>query len=176
MKKSIIIVVWFCILIIGCQNQNKEYSNVTIEQVTQNIKWSENYTNIKEMLENKYGLKFDREIEQKVNKNNGKVYKFLGGKINGIKTQSWAVTFNNDSLDFIIVIIDSETKEQNANTFQELRNNINTLSYDKYSKEDNTWILSNPDKSKCGIQLISNEKAIVITFSSNKYINKYSYL
>lgn len=179
MKSSFSLIIVFLIFIGGCNKQPKEYPNVSIAQVIQDLKWDYNYAKVKNIFESKYGLEFPDELKltQGKRKRNLKAFKFDGGKFSGLKSQSWSVTFDNDTLIHILITIPSETPKKCANTILELRDTINNLPYEKFPRINYEWILHDKGKAIGRIQMINSfGKGITISFSTNKFINKYSYM
>ncbi|MFA6597567.1 MAG: hypothetical protein WCS69_07580 [Ignavibacteriaceae bacterium] len=179
MKKSIYLIAIFFLVLAGCEKQPKQYPNVSIEQVFQDLKWDDNYAKVKNIFEKKYGLDFSGEIKltQGKHKRNLKAFKFEGGKISGLKSQSWSVTFDNDTLIDVLVGIVSETSDKCAKDILALRDTINNLPYEKFPRINYEWILHDKGKAIGRIQMMNGfGKGIAIYFSTNKFINKYSYM
>ena len=172
MKNKIELILSLFLLLAACAKQKNEFPNVEISKVVQDINLYDSYSNIKQLLEGKYQLKYDREIDQKEKDKN--VYIFSGGRINDLKTKSWSVVFDNDSLNSILITIESESKNKLSKDLQKLKERINKLSVNKYYENDEFWIINDVKEKKYGIQLVSNSHSILISFSSEKYINKYS--
>lgn len=179
MKNSIYLIVIFFLMFAGCQKQPKLYPNVSIEQVFQDLKWDYNYAKVKNILESKYGLEFSGEIKltQGKHKRNLKAFKFEGGKISGLKSQNWIVTFDNDSLMDVLVMIPSETPKKCAQTVLDLRDTINNLPYEKFPRINYEWILHDKGKAIGRIQMTNSfGRGVMLFISTNKFINKYSYM
>jgi len=179
MKNSIYLIVVFFLVFAGCKKQLKEYPNVSIAQVIQDLKWDYNYAKVKNIFESKYGLEFPEELKltQGKHKRNLTAFKFDGGKLSGLKSQYWSVTFDNDTLIDVLITIPSETPKKCANTILELRDTINNLPYEKFPRINYEWILHDKGKAIGRIQMINSfGRGITISFSSNKFINKYSYM
>ena len=179
MKNSIYLIVIFFLVFAGCQKQPKQYPNVSIEQVFQDMKWDYNYAKVKNIFETKYGLEFSSEIKltQGKRKRNLKAFQFEGGKIGGLKTQFWLVTFDNDSLINVYIAIPSETPKQCAKTVLDLRDTINNLPYEKFPRINYEWILHEKGKAIGKIQMTNSfGRGVALFISTNKFINKYSYM
>jgi hypothetical protein len=160
----------------GCQKQPKQYPNVTFIQVFQDLKWNDNFTNVKNILETKYGLEFTDELAKGKNKDNFKVFQFEGGKFSGFNCSEWRVAFENDSLMDVFVMIPSETPKKCAQTVLEIRDTINNLPYEKFPRINYEWILHDKGKAIGRIQMMNSfGKGVTLFISTNKFINKYSY-
>lgn len=168
MKNNLILFLLMSISFICCQQ--KESPNTDLSQVIEDIKWNDSYSNVKQTFENKYGLEFEREVKQK----DGNIaYKFIGANINGIKTESWIALFTGDTLQVIDIMIFSETDEQNSGKLQNLKNDIESLPFDKQMIDDDFWVLSIDDKSKCGINLVTNQNVIGVLIHISKNFNEF---
>ncbi|PJC60010.1 MAG: hypothetical protein CO025_04360 [Ignavibacteria bacterium CG_4_9_14_0_2_um_filter_37_13] len=180
MKTSIYLMVIFFLVFAGCAKQPKEYPNVSIAQVIQDLKWDYNYAKVKNVLETNYDLDFSGEIKltQGKHKRNLKAFNFEGGKISGLKSQSWTITFDKDTLIYVLITISSETPKQCTKGVQGLREAINNLPYEKFPRINDEWILHQNGKAIGRIQLTKSlfDKGMYVSFSSNKFINKYSYM
>jgi len=176
MKNSIYLIVVFLLVLAGCQKQPKQYPNVTFVQVFQDLKWNDNFANVKNILETKYDLEFTDELAKGKNKDNFKVFQFEGGKFSGFNCSEWRVAFENDSLMDVFVMIPSGTPKKCAQTVLDIRDTINNLPYEKFPRINYEWILHDKGKAIGRIQLTnSSGKGIIIFISTNKFINKYSY-
>lgn len=160
------------LLFVGCTNQEKEIVNVELSQVMNDINWYEKYSNVKDLFENKYELEFEREVDQK--EEGKRTYVFSGVKINNIKTKNCSIVFNNDSLNSIVFIIEEDSRENLSADLEKIKTAISNLPIEEYYKEDEFWIMKDDKEEINGIQLSSNSKAILISISSEKYIDKYS--
>jgi len=179
MKTSIYLMVIFFLVFAGCAKQPKEYPNVSIAQVIQDLKWDYNYAKVKNVLETNYVLDFSGEIKltQGKHKRNLKAFKFEGGKISGLKSQSWSVTFDNDTLIDVLVGIVSETSDKCAKDILALRDTINNLPYEKFPRINYEWILHDEGKAIGRIQMTNSfGRGVTLFISTNKFINKYSYM
>ncbi|MFA4924975.1 MAG: hypothetical protein WC557_12340, partial [Ignavibacteriaceae bacterium] len=106
MKNSIYLIAIIFLVIAGCQKKPKQYPNVTFVQVFQDLKWDYNYAKVKNIFETKYGLEFSNELDPSKNSKNArhlKTFVFDGGKISGLKSQSWTITFDKDTLIYVLV-------------------------------------------------------------------------
>ena len=171
MKNNTALILALFVLLTTCEKQENDFPNMEISNVIQDIQLYDNYNNIKQFLVDKYHLQFDRKIEQK--EKNKNVYVFSGGKINNIKTKSWTVIFENDSLNSFVITIESVSENKTFEDLAKLKEKINSLSIIKYYGQDEFWIINDVKERKYGIQLKSNSRTILILFSSEKYINKY---
>ena len=169
MKNNFISFQFLFVMLIGCQQ--KESPNIDLSQIIEDIKWNDSYSKVEQIFEKKYNLEFDREIKQQ----DGSIaYKYIGGKINGIKSQSWTALFAGDSLHALDVMILSETDEQNSDKLKELKNDIEALQFDKQLIDDDFWVISIDDKSYCGINLVTNQNVISAVIHISKKFNKYT--
>ena len=184
MKNSIYLIVIFFLVLAGCQKQPKQYPNVTFAQVFQDIKWNDNFANVKNFVETKYGLEFNEELKPRKplknkgrNKDNFKVFQFEGGKFSGFNCYEWRVTFMNDSLWDVLIFIPSESRKKCAQTVLDIRDTINNLPYEKFPRINYQWILHDKGKAIGRIQMTNNfGRGVMLVLSSNKFINKYSYM
>jgi hypothetical protein len=172
MRTSIYLIIGILIISAGCEKKPMEYPNVSIAQVIQDMKWDYNYAKVKTILETKYGLEFSNEIKQNKKSKGIKVYRFEGGVLNGVKTGHWVVDFVNDSLNFIFVGIVAET----LRTYQTFKDSVNNLAYEKFARAEGDWFISEKGKAKCRILITDWGKEIGISFSSEKFLNKCSYM
>ncbi len=177
MKNSIYLIVIFFLVFAGCQKQPKLYPNVTIEQVFQDLKWDYNYAKVKNILESKYGLEFAGELAKGKNKGNYKVFSFEGGKLNGLLSTEWRVSLENDSLMDVLIFIPSESRKKCAQTVLDLRDTINNLPYEKFPRINYEWILHDKGKAIGRIEMTNSfGRGVMLFISTNKFINKYSYM
>jgi len=177
MKNSIYLIVIFFLVLAGCAKQPKQYPNVTFTQVFQDIKWNDNFANVKNFLEAEYGLEFTEELAKGKNKDNFKVFQFEGGKFSGFNCYEWRVTFMNDSLWDVLIFIPSESRKKCAQTVLDIRDTINNLPYEKFPRINYEWILHDQGKAIGRIQMTNNfGRGVMLVLSSNKFINKYSYM
>lgn len=156
---------------VNCTNQENKIVSVELSQVMNDINWYEGYSNVKEFLENHYELEFERELDQKKGK---MTYVFSGVKINDIKTKNLSVIFNNDSLHSLIFVIEEDLKNNLSADFRKIKIALNDLPNEQYFEEDKFWIIKDDKEELNGIQLTRNSKAIIISISSEKYIDRFS--
>ena len=176
MKNSLYMIVVIFLVFAGCQKQPKQYPNVSIEQVFQDLKWDYNYAKVKNIFETKYGLEFAGEMAKGKNKDNFKVFSFEGGKFSGLKSDEWRVAFLNDSLFDVFVMIPSETPKKCAQTILDLRDTINNLPYEKFARINYEWILQKKGEAVGSIQLTNSfGKGIMVFITNNKLNNTCSY-
>jgi len=183
MKNSIYLIVIFFLVLAGCQKQPKQYPNVSIEQVFQDLKWDYNYAKVKNILETRYGLEFIEELKPRkplknkgLNKDNFKVFSFEGGKFSGLKSDEWRVAFLNDSLFDVFVMIPSETPKKCAQTVLDLKDTINNLPYEKFPRINYEWILQKKGEAVGSIQLTNSfGKGIMVFITNNKLNNTCLY-
>jgi len=176
MKNSIYLIVIIFLVLAGCQKKPRQYPNVTFAQVFHELKWNDNFANVKNILETKYGLEFTDELAKGKNKDNFKVFQFEGGKFSGYKCSEWRVTFMNDSLWDVLIFIPSESRKNCAQTVLDIRDTINNLPYEKFPRINYQWILHDKGKAIGRIQMTNSfGRGVMLFISTNKFINKYSY-
>lgn len=172
MKTITSLSILFLVFLLSCGNQENKITNVVLSQLMNDINWHEDYSNVKDLLENKYKLEFERKVDQKeVGKS---IYVFSGITINSIKTKNCSIVFNNDSLNSIVFTIEEDSKNPLSADLEKLKSAISNLPIEQYYKESEFWIVKDDQEEINGIQLSSNSKTILISISSEKYINKYS--
>ncbi len=177
MKNSIYLIVIIFLVIAGCEKQPKHYPNVTFVQLFQDLKWDYNFAKVKNILETKYGLEYSDELAKGKNKGNFKVFQFEGGKFSGFNCSEWRVDFENDSLMDVFVFIPSESRKKCAQTVLDIRDTINNLPYEKFPRINYEWILHDKGKAIGRIQMMNSfGKGVILFISTNKFINKYSYM
>lgn len=167
--KKIIIISAVLLFVFGCSSNSKEYPNVVNEQLVSQIKWGMNYSTVKNILTKEYMLEYSREIEQGEKNKTGKVYEFLGGKYNSIVTHSWVLTFEKDSLTFIVIKIAKENPSVNENIFSKLTEiNNNELVTDTTNiPNERRWSLQKggTNISDVSISMMPNKKGIAVLLS-----------
>jgi hypothetical protein len=159
------------VFVIGCST--KKGVDIKISQIIKDLNWDSDYSYTRNIFENKYGLKYYKEIDQ--NTNDKKVYEFKGGTIAGINSYSWTLAQNKDGLDFLVIKIGSQNTEDNTKNYEKLINEIKALPMEKVFTKNNGWVISDKEKELCGIQINKNDKGLVILFSSRKFINQFTY-
>jgi len=160
----------------GCAKQPKEYPNVSIEQVFQDLKWDYNYAKVKNIFETKYGLELTEELKptkpqktKRKTKDNFKVFRFEGGKFSGLNCSEWRVSFLNDTLMDVLVFIPSESYKKCAQTILDLRDTINNLPYEKFPRINYEWILQKNGEAVGSIQLNNSfGRGIMVFITNNK--------
>jgi len=176
MKNSVYLIAIIFLVLAGCEKQPKQYPNVSIEQVFQDLKWDDNFAKVKNILETKYGLEYNYEVKQNKKNKTGRAFIFDGGRFCGLKTESWNVLFVNDSLLCVNIGIKSETPKRCAQTVLDLRDTINNLPYEKFPRINYEWILQKKGEAVGSIQLINGfGKGVTIFISNNKLNNTCSY-
>ncbi|MDP3683055.1 MAG: hypothetical protein Q8S01_03905, partial [Ignavibacteria bacterium] len=89
----------------------------------------------------------------------------------------WRVTIMNDSLWDVLFFIPSESRKKCAQTVLDIRDTINNLPYEKFQRINYEWILHDKGKAIGRIQMTNSfGRGVTLVLSSNKFINKYSYM
>ncbi len=149
-------------------------SKITIEEILSKIKWNTNEAEIIRSASNYLKLNEHKELKQK--DGSSRVIQFSGGTLYGIKTNKWTFALENDSLDFISIVIKSESDSEKSKTYNELKSEIEKISFTKIESHLNEWILSFDKKSIARLQIYPGGRSsdIHILLSSSKYINEQS--
>lgn len=172
MKTITSLSILFLVLLLSCGNQENKIANIELSQLMNDINWYNDYSNVKDLLEKKYKLEYERKVNQK--EEGISIYVFSGITINSIKTTNCSIVFNNDSLNSIVFTIKEDSKNPLSADLEKLKSAISNLPIEQYYKESEFWIVRDDQDELNGIQLSSNSKTILISISSEKYINKYS--
>lgn len=162
--KQISVFVIVFLILNACETKLKEYPNVTSDQIGSFLKWSSNYTSVREILTEDFKSEFSNEIEQERKNKVGKVYQFKGGKLNDIDTEFWKVVLENDSLIFINISIATENPEETKQVFDKLTSSFQPDTI-KYPNEER-WYIQKDGKRLSEIQIMKypDDKGIFLTF------------
>jgi len=182
MKQCVILLSLISFFLFGCSKNLNKNQNVPVAKLIQDVKWDYNYEKIKDLLENKYGLEFDNEIEQtkKYKNRNSKVFAFEGAKLNEINTWRWNVSFENDSLFDVVITIGAGPKEKSGEIIQKLKDAINELPYTKFTPLQDEWILEwvlEQNDTPIGRIQITDFKngGLAFSYSTDKLLRNYKY-
>jgi hypothetical protein len=148
----------------ACNNQPREYPNVTTDQIGSFLEWGMNYASVKKILTEDFNLEFSKEIEQGGKNKIGKVYEFTGGKLNDVETEFWKVVIEQDSLVIIMVSILTENPEETKRDFNKLTAGF-LRDIIKYPHEER-WYFQKDGKRLSEIQIMKypDDKGIFLTF------------
>ncbi|MBL1213923.1 MAG: hypothetical protein HND52_11255 [Ignavibacteriae bacterium] len=162
MKKitAIILLSW---MVIACNSKPIHYPNVDNNQIITQLNWGMNYSSTAKVFTDNFKLDFSRELEQGKKNESARVYEFSGGKYNNINTAKWVSAFENDSLQFITIML-AESEKANDYFFNVLTEKFNTdhISLDNSAGDEQRWHIEKAGKNialvmlnKDGVVLIS---------------------
>ncbi len=140
---------------------------LTIENVLNKLKWRITQSEVIRVASDYLKLTNYRELKQKDSRS--RVIQFTGGSIYGIKTLSWAFTFDNDSLELILVEFKSNSASDKSKTYSVLKKEIEKISLTKIEEMPNKWILSLDNKTFAQLQIYPGGRTtdVQILLSSN---------
>lgn len=153
--KQFIILLIVSLFIPSCSVKQGKYPNIKTDQIFAELKWGLNYSDVKNILTEKYKLEFSRAIKQ--GDTATKVFEFNGGMYNDIETKKWTVVFYDDSLIYVQLWISGESSQEKERVYKRLcESNDNEFTKDSTSTPDqNRWYCEREGKRLSNI-LISN--------------------
>jgi hypothetical protein len=149
------------ILTFACNNKQKEYPNIENDRLIKQLNWGMNYSSTAKVLTENFKLEFSKELKQGEQNNSARVYEFTGGKYNNIKTDKWVAAFNNDSLQFITIML-AESEKGNGSFFNVLTEKFNTDHISLNSSDEKRWSIEKEGK-EFAIMLLKKEGVILIS-------------
>ena len=150
-------------------------SQITIYKILSYLSWGANLSNTKNILTKEFPFDSYQElIEVKEKNNKSIIYEFPGGSLYGVPTSNWALTFNDNRLDFIAIRIKTKEGQEKTVTYQLLKDEIEKLASEKNSDRLNEWILSDANKTIVQLQNLPRKDPydIILILSSGKLIDK----